>query len=87
MEDTVNVKLLLFAKARELTGLSECNLDIPTAVSKDSLLSSILTKFPELIIISRNVMLALNDDYLLDEGNIQIKNGDEIAIIPPLSGG
>jgi molybdopterin synthase catalytic subunit len=87
MEQLVTVKLLLFAKAREVTGLSECNLDVPASVSKDTLMKVLVTKFPELLVISRNMMLALNDNYLPEDGNIQMKHGDELAVIPPLSGG
>jgi molybdopterin converting factor small subunit len=32
-------------------------------------------------------MIALNDDYVFELGNVMLKAGDEVAVIPPISGG
>ena len=32
-------------------------------------------------------MIALNDEYIYELGKSILKKGDEIAIIPPISGG
>ena len=39
--------------------------------------------------IKDNVLLALNQEYveLTDDLNVSLNNNDEIAVIPPLSGG
>lgn len=48
----------------------------------------IFTIFCSLSAISGNLILALNQEYLeRDSENIRLNAGDEIAVIPPISGG
>ena len=37
--------------------------------------------------INRTFVLSLNEDYLEQEQEIVLTSGDEIAVIPPISGG
>lgn len=39
-----------------------------------------------LAILDRS-MIAINDEYIYELGTVQLKGGEEIAIIPPISGG
>ena len=32
-------------------------------------------------------MIALNDEYIYELGSIKLKHRDEVAVIPPISGG
>ncbi|CAL1277926.1 unnamed protein product [Larinioides sclopetarius] len=51
------------------------------------LLQQILNTCKNLQPIAENVILAVNEEYVDKSENILLKNGDEIAVIPPLSGG
>lgn len=86
----IDVKLLFFAKSREISGLSETNYKIETTCGQIlayDLLNNIIDKF-NLHLIKNNLILAVNEEFCENLNNtIFIKNGDEIAIIPPLSGG
>lgn len=87
-EESVHVRVLFFAKSRELSGLNECSLEIS---KKKNLCSEVINyicdKF-DLNIIKNNVIIALNSEYCDDlNAVLEIKNGDEIAVIPPISGG
>lgn len=88
----VNVSLRFFAKAREIVGYSSINLQLPSKIdSYESLLNLIVNKY-NLEEIRHNLILAINGEYCNSFGDsansiIELKNGDEIAVIPPLSGG
>lgn len=88
MEDSVNVRVLFFAKSRELSGLTESHLEFN---KKSNLCSEVINhicdKF-DLNIIKNTVIIALNSEYCDDlNAVLELKNGDEIAVIPPISGG
>lgn len=85
-ESTTTVKILFFAKARELTGLKESIVFMPKKVTATDLTDIIIRKF-SLETIQNNVILALNEEFILANATIELKEKDEIAIIPPLSGG
>eukprot|EP00117_Sycon_ciliatum_P007454 scpid97197/ scgid10552/ Molybdopterin synthase sulfur carrier subunit; Molybdenum cofactor synthesis protein 2 small subunit; Molybdenum cofactor synthesis protein 2A; Protein viviparous15; Sulfur carrier protein MOCS2A len=97
----VQVSVLLFAKARELCGgVSTHAVHLPASTTFKHLKSLLLTKFPQLTSIMATCVLALNAEYLSqDDGDseesdqaavddiIHLRTGDELAVIPPISGG
>lgn len=87
MENLVRVKLLFFAKSRELAGLSECEIELPKQIPYTELVEH-LSKNYNLQLLQKTFLIALNSDYC-DESIklINLKAGDEIAVIPPISGG
>lgn len=87
MENFVRVKLLFFAKSRELAGLSECFIDLPKTILCTNLIKQ-LSETYNLRALDEKFLLALNNDYC-DEPNaiLNLKTGDEVAVIPPISGG
>lgn len=93
--DFIRISVLFFAKARELIGFSRRD-DIPlpknfsttTIELKGSDLKELLiSQFPALATIKNNFLLAVNLEYVDAEDTVQLLDGAEIAIIPPLSGG
>ena len=83
----VTVTLLLFAKARELVGKSSVSTTIPTRLTYQELVSRLESELPVLERLNRTFVLSLNEDYLEQEQEIVLTSGDEIAVIPPISGG
>lgn len=87
MENRVTIKVLFFAKSRELSGLTESNIEIQNRIPCGKLLD-ILSDHYQLDVIKNNLILALNGDYCDNlESVLTLSNTDEIAIIPPVSGG
>ncbi|GIY86651.1 hypothetical protein CDAR_468141 [Caerostris darwini] len=87
-DDKVCVKLLFFAKARELMEKHEMEtLFPPGPYNLRSLLLQIFKVCENLQPIAENIILAINEDYIDKMKKIILKDGDEIAVIPPLSGG
>ena len=87
-QDKVAVSLLLFAKARELVGSSCVGLSLPSSTSTHSdLVSSVLESFPVLKRLGGTFVLSLNENYIDQDSEISLRTGDELAVIPPISGG
>lgn len=86
MMHKVVVRVLLFAKAREISGRKEEQVTVYSKISYEELLAFIVQHF-SLDAIRSNVILAINEQY--SDANIPLKlnDGDTIAVIPPLSGG
>ena len=87
-QDKVAVSLLLFAKARELVGSSSVSLSLPSSTSTYSdLVSSVLELFPVLKRLGGTFVLSLNENYIDQDSELSLRTGDELAVIPPISGG
>lgn len=87
MEKIVNIRILFFAKARELAKCSECEENIQSEIECEQLISKICTRH-NLESIKRNIILAIDGEYCSDTKVIlSLKEGQEIAVIPPISGG
>lgn len=82
----MRVKLLLFAGCREAVGSKELEIDLPETVSTvGEAMEVVVARFPQLRGISSSVAIAINAEYVA--GEAPVSEGDEIAIIPPVSGG
>jgi len=87
MSDTVQVTVLFFAKARELIGKSSSLCALPASCTYSELVAHIRNSFPRLNILGDAFVLSLNEDYIEEEGVLNLSQGDELAVIPPISGG
>eukprot|EP00094_Tigriopus_californicus_P009607 TCALIF_09262-PA protein Name:"Similar to VP15 Molybdopterin synthase sulfur carrier subunit (Zea mays)" AED:0.46 eAED:0.46 QI:0/-1/0/1/-1/1/1/0/85 len=84
---SVSIKVLLFAKARELAGTHELTLNVVPNLSASDLVTQIEAQCPDLAILRGSFVLALNQDYVDHNQVLDLKSGDELAVIPPISGG
>lgn len=83
--NTITVNILFFAKARDITTVPEIDLILPKESNTIYLIQKLLQLYPSLEVILDTSILAVNQEYTTDIVNL--KSGDEIAIIPPVSGG
>ena len=77
----MKVKVLFFSAAAETTGTGSMHLEHVHAT--DQAIAQLLEKFPGLK--GMNCRFALNK-VILNE-NVTMKDGDELAVLPPFSGG
>jgi molybdopterin synthase sulfur carrier subunit len=80
----MKLNLLLFGVTRDMIGKSPLTCEVPAGTSSSQLLDHLHQRYPALKDL-RSVVLAVNNEYGQSE---QILNeNDEIALIPPVSGG
>ncbi|KAF7280046.1 molybdenum cofactor synthesis 2A [Rhynchophorus ferrugineus] len=82
----VKVKVLFFAQAKEIVGKQSDCVEVCRSISCLELINE-LVKIYSLEKISNNILLSVNEELYQIDSNLSLKEGDEIAIIPPLSGG
>lgn len=71
-----------------MAGTKETSLELPRdSSSVAKLREQIVVKLPGLKPVAATVTLALNQEYLDPEKDAPLKDGDEVAFIPPISGG
>ncbi|MCY7351255.1 MAG: molybdopterin converting factor subunit 1 [Cytophagaceae bacterium] len=76
--------IALFGITRDIVGASSLTLSIEKSTDVDSLLDQLRAQYPRLTELN-SLLVAVNSEYA--EGNQLLKKGDEIALIPPVSGG
>ncbi|KDP45595.1 hypothetical protein JCGZ_17202 [Jatropha curcas] len=84
-DSSVKIKVLFFARARDLTGLTEVPLEVSSGATTSDCLDKLVSKFPGLQEIRNCIVVALNEEYTTESA--VVKDKDELAIIPPISGG
>lgn len=87
MEGDVTINLLFFAKSRELVGSGSGELVLTANTNFDTLKQALLLKYPSLQVIAENIILSLNEEYVDENQQLTLREGDEVAVIPPISGG
>jgi len=92
MSSKTKLKVLFFAKARELLKISESEITVPSVIdSAQALYQALEDKWPELAKLNRTFALALNEEYLSQDQepgeHLSLSSGDILAVIPPISGG
>lgn len=80
----MEVKILLFGITRDIVGGRDSVVALNEGKTVGELRKVLMKQYPEMNRL-RSLMIAVNDEYADDEDTIGEQ--DEIAIIPPVSGG
>ena len=84
-QSTISVRVLYFAIMRDLLGKSTETLEVPVGTTAGEMFAMAITSKPELARLERSVMVMVNESYA--DKSAELNEGDEIAFIPPVSGG
>lgn len=79
------MRVLFFAQLKDVTGCDSAELAAPAPLNGEQLWARLLEKFPALAAHKKNVRLARNWEYA-DKQTVFV-DADEVALIPPVSGG
>lgn len=80
----MTLKILTFGIARDIIGGSTFSIELTEGSTAEDLKKEILALYPRFISLS-SLMIAVNAEYGNSETTLH--EGDEIALIPPVSGG
>jgi molybdopterin synthase catalytic subunit len=84
-ETNITVQVLFFGAARDVVGAEEVRVEIPAPATAASARSHLLAAYPELQRFGKSLLFAVNQTYA--EPDLEIHQGDELALFPPVSGG
>ncbi len=81
----MEVKITFFGRFREITGENETTLEIKKDLTLKEILEIIFRKYPRLKEEKNNMLFSVNHRYASLE--TIVRDGDEIAVFPPVVGG
>lgn len=81
----MRVTIRLFARLRDVAGAPELEREVPDGASLRSVWAALASDYPELERYTSSISGAVNEEYARLDA--RVKDGDEVAFLPPVSGG
>jgi len=81
----MRVTIRLFARLRDITGASELVRDVAAPATAQVVWDTMVAEQPRLAEYGRALSVAVNAEYA--RMNTALADGDEVAFLPPVSGG
>ena len=85
MPVAIAVRVRLFARLREQAGTETATLELPAGSTVAEVYEALRRKYPALEADRNAVRAALNQEF--KDWSTEVADGDEVAFIPPVSGG
>ncbi|HLF13996.1 MAG TPA: molybdopterin converting factor subunit 1 [Bacteroidota bacterium] len=79
------IRVRVFGRVKEIVGSDEIDLPAGAGETTGTVLKSLIDRYPPLAPWRDYLRVAVNQEYVPDERTVS--PGDEVAIIPPVSGG
>lgn len=81
----MHITVKLFALMREKAGTDTVRLDVPDGASVEQAIQVLQTSYPVLTPYLATTRFSLSTDFV--DAETRLTEGDEVALIPPVSGG
>jgi sulfur-carrier protein len=81
----MSIRVLFFASLADITGMRETTVDAASVTDVNSVFNHFVQTFPAMEKHRSSIMLALNTEFA--RPGSPVKDGDELAFFPPVSGG
>jgi molybdopterin converting factor subunit 1 len=81
----VRVKVRLFARIRDLVGAGELVQDVTAGATVRTVWDALVQDYPAIAPYAESMSCAVNADYA--RMTTTVSDGDEVAFLPPVSGG
>ncbi|HEY0705284.1 MAG TPA: molybdopterin converting factor subunit 1 [Polyangia bacterium] len=81
----MRVEVLFFAVLRERTGQTQRAVELPESATVASLFDQLVAEFPAIAPLRGRIQIAVNRQVV--RADHPLASGDEVALIPPVSGG
>jgi molybdopterin converting factor subunit 1 len=82
---TIPVKVLFFGRLKEIVGRPEDSFELAEGVSIEDVFASLGVTHPELAAYRSSVVASRNQEFAA--WTTPLRAGDEVAFLPPVSGG
>ncbi|WP_228370762.1 molybdopterin converting factor subunit 1 [Candidatus Korobacter versatilis] len=79
------MKVIYFGMLREIAGSQQEPIEVAEGATAGMLFAQVLAKYPEMARFEKSLAIAVNLEY--SAHSQPLKEGDEVALIPPVSGG
>lgn len=83
--ETVQIQVLFFGMLKDIVGRSEERLELAGPLRLEGVFSHYANQFPRLREMASSIVVARNQEFA--ESGSEVSDGDEIAFLPPVSGG
>ena len=81
----MRVTVRLFARLRDLAGTGELSRDVSAPATVQTVWNALVAEMPSLVEYERTMSVAVNAEYARMAASVN--EGDEVAFLPPVSGG
>lgn len=81
----MRVTIRLFARLRDIAGAGELAREVADGATVGALWAGLVAEYPELAPYETSISCAVNADY--SKFSATVNDGDEVAFLPPVSGG
>lgn len=81
----MRVTIKLFARLKDLAGAGELVREVPAPATVQTVWKSLTAEMPSLIQYEGTMSVAVNAEYTRMAA--AVRDGDEVAFLPPVSGG
>jgi len=81
----MKVNVLFFGITHDLTGCAQEQVELPEGENVEGLRRLYEARFPRLLSVGSSLLLAVNQEIAKDSA--LLRDGDEVAFMPPVSGG
>jgi MoaE-MoaD fusion protein len=85
LREEMRVKVLFFGMLKDVVGRTEEEIEVPGSGRLDGIFDHYAERFPRIREMARSIVLAQNHEFA--DLSAVVKEGDEIAFLPPVSGG
>ncbi len=79
----MKVEVQFFARCREIVGAKQKVLEVEEGMRIKDIIDTLINEYPEL----KNVKLIVSLNHKYAEQEEKLKDKDEVAVFPPVSGG
>ena len=81
----MKITVKLFAILKDKAGVSQIDLEVPSGKSVADAAGLLVKQYPTLEPLVSKIAFAVNEEYVAIK--TELHDGDELAFIPPVSGG
>jgi MoaE-MoaD fusion protein len=85
MTDAVKVRVLFFGAARDVVDQNPLEISLAAPATVSTAFQTLVAKFSDLERFGRSLLFAVNQEYATPD--TMLKENDELAVFPPVSGG